>query len=244
MAGHSKWANIKHRKALTDKKRGAAFTRITRELMVSARLGGTDPSSNTRLRIAMNRARAANIPRDTMERAIKKGAGELQSDSYEEILYEAYAPGGVAVLTLALTDKKSRTTPEIKSIFTKFNFSMAEPGAVSRLFERKGQILGTLTGMAEDELMEVVLEAGALDLSVSSDDFEILTSPEDFSRVMETLEGRDLQIHESGVRLLPLPGTEIAVDAEKNAKILNGIEKLEDHDDVQAVYHNLLPVDE
>ncbi|MBE7438719.1 MAG: YebC/PmpR family DNA-binding transcriptional regulator [Spirochaetales bacterium] len=244
MAGHSKWANIKHRKALTDKKRGAAFTRITRELMVSARLGGTDPSSNTRLRIAMNRARAANIPRDTMERAIKKGAGELQADSYEEILYEAYAPGGVGVLTLALTDKKSRTTPEIKSILTKYNFSMAEPGAVSRLFERKGQMIGTRAGIAEDELMELALEAGALDLSVSGDDFEILTAPEDFSQVMEALEGKALRIDESGVRLLPLPGTEITVDLEKTPRILSGIEKLEDHDDVQAVYHNLLALDE
>lgn len=245
MAGHSKWANIKHRKEGVDKKRGTMFTKLSKELMVSAKLGGSDPASNARLRTAISKARGASMPRDTIERAIKKGAGELGGQTFEDLVFEIYAGGGVGIIVEVLTDNKKRTTPEIKSMITKQNASLAESGAVSRLFERKGQIILGKDVMGEDELMELVLEAGADDLRVEEEYYEVLTAPDDFSGVQEMISDKELESIESGIRLLPMEGTEIAVDnADQARKLLAFIEKLEDNDDVQNVYHNMSMSDE
>jgi YebC/PmpR family DNA-binding regulatory protein len=245
MAGHSKWANIKHRKEGADKKRGQIFTKASKELMVSARLGGADPASNSRLRIAISKARAANMPRDSIERAIKKGTGELGADTYEEVVYEVYAPGGVGIIVDALTDKKARTTPEIKNIINKNNATLAEPNAVSRLFDLRGYINVPADGIVENDLMELALEAGALDFKNDGGAYEIISAPEDYAAVSEALADREIQTSESGVRFLPTPGTEVPVaDVDQARKIMKLIDQLDDHDDVQNVYTNLdLPDD-
>lgn len=241
MAGHSKWANIKHRKEGADRKRGIAFTRISKEIMVASRLGGSDPASNARLRIAVSKARAVNMPRDTIERAIKKGAGELEGQTFEEITYEIYAPGGVGIIVEALTDKKSRTTPEIKSMVTKFHGNLAELNSVTRLFQRRGYLAIEATQIKEDELMELVLGAGAEDLRTEHGIFEVITPPESYAAVSEAVAEKSLQTIESGVSFLPLPGTEVEVnDPEMAAKNDKLIDALENHDDVQAVYHNMV----
>lgn len=240
MSGHSKWANIKHRKAGADKKRGSMFTKISKELMVSARLSGSDPSSNPRLRIAISKAKAANMPRDNIERAIKKGAGELEGQSFEEILYEVYAPGGVGFLVEALTDKKSRTTPEVKSLLTKHGANLAEANAVSRLFSRKGYIYLEGASLSEEELMEIVLEAGAEDLKSEEAGFEIITPPEKYAAVSEALNAANVETKVSGIRYLPLEGTEIKVEnAEHFSKLEKLLDALDDHDDIQEVSHNM-----
>lgn len=240
MAGHSKWANIKHRKAGVDKKRGLMFSKLSKELMVSARLGGTDEATNNRLRIAITKARSANMPRDTIERAIKKGAGETGSLDYEEFLYEAYAPGGIGVIIEGLSDKMARTTPEIKSILTKSKASLAESNAVKRLFNYNGYVSIQKQAISEEELMELVIDAGADDIKEDDDQFEIFTSLEDFVNVSEVISAKDLQVIESGLKYFPIEGTEIPVkNAQKAQKILNFIDKLEEHDDVQAVYTNM-----
>lgn len=245
MAGHSKWANIKHRKGAADKKRGMAFTKISRELMVSAREGGSDPAANSRLRIAISKARAVNMPNDTIDRAVKKGAGELEGISYEEVVYEMYAPGGIGVIVEALTDKKSRTTPEIKSLLNKHNWSLAEANAVSRLFERKGYISVDGDKATEEDLMEIVADAGADDLKSSDDFFEIICPPDMYSSVSEALSDRGIVSSESGIRFLPIEGTEVVLnDVEMADKILKVLDKLEENDDVQAVYNNMELSDE
>ncbi|HBS03469.1 MAG TPA: YebC/PmpR family DNA-binding transcriptional regulator [Leptospiraceae bacterium] len=249
MAGHSKWANIRHKKEGADKRRGIMFTKLSRELMVSARLGGSDPEMNPRLRIAISKARSANMPNDNIDRAIKKGAGELEGQIFEEVVYEIYAPGGVGLIVEALTDKKSRTTPEIKSMVHKHGANLAEANAVSRLFESRGQIIvpraqeeaGTLE---EDQVMEVALEAGAEDMKSDDDSFEILTTPDHYAQVAEAISNAAWQTSESGIRYLPMEGTEIQVDAEKARNIFDFLEKLEEHDDVQSVYHNMHLSDE
>lgn len=192
----------------------------------------------------MSKARAANMSIDTIERAVKKGAGELEGQVFEEVFYEIYAPGGVAVIVEALTDKKSRTTPEIKSILNKYGGSLAEANAVSRLFEKKGQILIARGAIGEDALMELAIEAGAEDVKADEDGFEVLTEPNDFAGVNEAITKAGVTIQESGIRYLPLDGTEVSVDAEKAAKAMKLIEIFEDHDDVQGVFHNMLMTDE
>ncbi len=240
MAGHSKWANIKHRKGAADKKRGMAFTKISRELMVSARLGGSDPGMNSKLRIAISKARAVNMPNDTIERAIKKGAGELEGQVFEEVMYEIYGPGGIGVIVEALTDKKSRTTPEIKSLLNKYNWSLAEANAVSRLFERKGYIAVETGLISEDDLMMLVADAGADDLRTGDEYYEIICNPEDYSAVSEAIEAKELKTTESDIRFIPMDGTEIVVDDLETAqKVMKVLDLLEENDDVQAVYNNM-----
>lgn len=240
MAGHSKWANIKHRKQGADKKRGQIFTKVSKEIMVAARLGGADPASNSRLRIAISKGRAANMPKDSIERAIKKGSGELGADTYEEVMYEVYAPGGVGIIVDALTDKKTRTTPEVKNIINKNNATLAEANAVSRLFQMRGYIHIDASAISEDDLMELALEAGADDVKSDADAHEIITAPEDYASVAEALSAKEIPTNQSGVRYLPLDGTEANVsDAEQARKIMKLIDQLEDHDDVQNVYTNL-----
>lgn len=240
MAGHSKWANIKHRKEGADKKRGKIFTKVSKELMVSARLGGADASSNSRLRIAISKARAANMPKDSIERAIKKGTGELGADTYEEVMYEVYAPGGVGILVDALTDKKTRTTPEIKNIINKNNAILAEANAVSRLFQLRGYINIPADAISEDEIMELALEAGAEDIKSDAESHEVITGYEDYAAVSEAFTEKEIETNESGVRFLPIEGTEVSVaDADQARKIMKLIDQLDDHEDVQNVFTNL-----
>ncbi|MCB1174951.1 MAG: YebC/PmpR family DNA-binding transcriptional regulator [Leptospiraceae bacterium] len=240
MAGHSKWANIKHRKAGADKKRGLMFSKCAKELMVSSRLGGMDPASNNRLRIAIAKARAVNMPRDTIERSIKKGAGELGSQNYEEFLYEVYAAGGIGMLVEGLTDKLSRTTPEIKSILNKANAALAESNAVKRLFHYQGYIAIDKGALDEENLMELVLDAGADDLRTDSEQYEIYTPIETYAQVSEALSDREIEFIESGLRFMPMEGTDVTVvDADQARKILALIDKLEEHEDVQSVYTNM-----
>lgn len=239
MAGHSKWANIKHRKESADKKKGRIFAKLSREIMVSARLGGPDPNANPRLRIAISKARASNMPAENIEKAIKKGIGELDNSNYEEVLYEAFAPGGVGILIEVMTDKKTRTTPEIKNILSKANASMSTPNSVSKFFERKGIIIINRNQIEENKLYEIAIENGAEDLKIEDDVYIIITDPKDFSNVSEAIQNQKISIEESGIKFIPIEGTEIQVDTEKAQKIFKLIETLENHDDVQAVYHNL-----
>jgi len=245
MSGHSKWSTIKHKKGAADAKRGKIFNRLSRELMISARLGGADIASNSRLRIAVSRARAANMPKDTIERAITKGAGGDDGQTLEEVRYEIFAPGGVGVIVEAMTDKKARTTPEIKSIVNKHGCNLAEPGAVSRLFQSRGYILVEKTAIGEEELMDLALEAGAEDMTQEDAYFEILSEPENFSEVAEALSAKSIPTEVSEVRYMPMDGTEVEAESlEKARKFIQLIELFEDHDDVQEVYHNMSISDE
>jgi len=239
MAGHSKWANIKHKKESVDKKRGQLFAKLSREIMIASKLGGPDPDANPRLRIAISKARASNMPSDNIEKAIKKGAGELEGQNYEEVLYEAFGPGGVGILIEVLTDKKTRTTPEIKSILNKAGANMSTPNSVLKFFERKGQIHIKKDVIEEEKIFEIAIENGAEDIKTEDDYYEIITDPKDFSQVNEAIQSLNIPIEESGIRFLPLEGTEVIVDVEKAQKNLKLIETLENHDDVQAVYHNM-----
>ncbi|MFN3603297.1 MAG: YebC/PmpR family DNA-binding transcriptional regulator [Leptonema sp. (in: bacteria)] len=239
MAGHSKWANIKHRKETADKRKGRIFAKLSREIMVSAKLGGSDPNANPRLRIAISKAKSFNMPSDNIEKAIKKGVGELQNSNYEEIIYEAFAPGGVGILIEVMTDKKTRTTPEIKSILTKANANMSTPNSVLKFFQRKGIITIPKNQIDENKLYEIAIENGAEDLKIEDDYYVIITDPKDFSNVNEAINNLKISIEESGIKFLPVEGTEVVIDVEKAKKTLKLIEDLENHDDVQAVYHNL-----
>ncbi len=239
MAGHSKWANIKHRKSAVDAKRGRIFHRLVREITVAAKLGGSDQEANPRLRIAVSKARSANMPIDTIDRAIKKGAGELEGIVYEEVRYEIFAPGGVGLIVDAMTDKKARTTPEIKAILNKYGANLADAGAVARLFEEKGSIVIERSAIGEDELMELVIEAGAEDMRAEADFYEVVTAPDSFSAVSEAIRDRGLATQVAEVRFVPIVGTEVAVDNEDRASaLMKLVDVFEDHDDVQAVYHN------
>jgi len=212
--------------------------------MVAARLGGSDVSANPRLRIAVTKARSANMTSDAIDRAVKKGAGELGEVQYEDVFYEIYAPGGVGIIVEAMTDKKSRTTPEIKSMLNRFGGSLAESNAVSRLFTQKGQILISKSAIAEDELMELAIEAGAEDVSTDDDGYEVLTAPADFASVNDAVVKAGIETQESAIKYLPLDGTEIPVDVDTVSKTMKLLEALEDHDDVQSVYHNMQLSDE
>lgn len=238
MSGHSKWATIKHKKAALDAKRGKAFTRLIRELTVAAKLGGSDADANPRLRVAINDAKAANMPKDTIERAVKKGAGELEGSQYEEITYEGYGPGGVAFMIDVMTDNTNRTTPEIRHIFEKYGGSFGSPGSVRFQFEQKGYIAIETSAVSEDKLMEIVLEAGADDLeSDDPDTFTVYTSIEAFQAVRDAIEKAGIEVVEARVGWLP--NTPVKVEDESHAKqTLKLAELFDDHDDVQNVWSN------
>ena len=237
MAGHSKWAGIKHKKAAVDAKRGKIFTKITKELTVAARLGGGDPASNPRLRVAIAHAKSVNMPNDNIDRAIKKGTGELPGVSYEEVTYEGYGVGGVAVMLEAMTDNKNRTVAEIRSIFTKAGGQLGENGCVSWMFDKKGFITIRKEEIGEDELMEIALEAGAEDVVASGDFYEITTPPEAFENVRSALEKKGVALESAEITMIPQ--STVSVEDESAAKkVLRLLETLEDHDDVQNVYAN------
>ena len=236
MAGHSKWANIKHRKAAQDAKRGKVFTKLIRELTVSARQGGGNPDDNPRLRTAVDKALSANMSRDTIDRAILRGAGDNENDNMEEVTYEGYGPSGVAVLAECLTDNKNRTVSEIRHAFTKQGGNLGTGGSVAYLFNRKGQII-LAPGASEEIIMEIALEAGAEDIICHDDQsIEILTDWMNMIAVKTALKNENIEIASADVTMLAATETELDKDAAE--KIIKLIDRLEDLDDVQNVYHN------
>lgn len=236
MAGHSKWANIKHRKAAQDAKRGKIFTKLIREITVAARMGGGVIEDNPRLRIAVDKALTQNMTKDTIERAIKRGAGGDDADDLEELTYEGYGPGGVAILIEAMTDNKNRTVAEIRHAFSKAGGNLGTDGSVAYLFTKRGEI-SLSRGVDEDAVMEAALEAGADDvLSLESGAFEVITTPETFSEVKSALEQAGLL--PENAELTMSPATKVDMDLELAEKVLRLIDHLEDLDDVQNVYSN------
>ena len=236
MAGHSKWANIQHRKKAVDAKRGKIFTRVNRELTVAAREGGSDPDANPRLRLAVQKANAANMPKDTIERTIKKATGELEGVSYEEIRYEGYPQGGVAEMIETLTDNRNRTVAEVRHAFSKHGGNLGTDGSVGYLFEKLG-VLNFAPGTDEDEVMEVALEAGADDVMAEEDgSIEVITTPEAFTDVVTAMEEAGLEPANSEVTMRA--STEVELDVDTGQKVLRFLDILEDLDDTQAVYSN------
>ncbi|MCI6476335.1 MAG: YebC/PmpR family DNA-binding transcriptional regulator [Mucispirillum sp.] len=236
MSGHSKWANIKHRKEAQDNKKGKIFTKIARELTVAAKIGGGDPASNSRLRLALDKARSANMPKDNVERAIKKGTGEGNDQVFEDITYEGYAPGGVGILVKTLTDNRNRTIMEVRTVITKRGGSMAEAGAVAWQFENKGIIEVPVTACSEDDIMNYALEAGAEDVITDGDVYSITTEPSEYENVKKHLEANNIKI--DFAELTMKPKTTIDVEGEAAKKLIALVEALEDLDDVQEVYGN------
>jgi len=235
MSGHSKWSTIKHKKGALDAKRGKLWTKLLKEIAVAARLGGSDIDANPRLRLAVDQAKAANMPKENYERAIKKGAGELDGVTYEEVLYEAYGPGGVAFLIEALTDNKNRTTPEVRSYFAKFGGDLGAQGSVGYLFSKQGQIV-LEGGISEEKIMEVALEAGADDVVHEDEVWIITTAPDAYIAVKEAVDAARLPLIES--KIIMAPSTETQLPDDKLKSFLKLIDMLEDNDDVQNVWHN------
>jgi YebC/PmpR family DNA-binding regulatory protein len=237
MAGHSKWANIKHRKSAEDAKRGKVFTKIIKEIIVAARIGGGDPGANPRLRGALLNARNSNVPKDNVERAIKKGTGELEGVQYEESTYEGYGPGGAAVLLESLTDNKNRTVADVRHVFNKYGGNLGENGCVAWMFQKRGWIAVAKKDVQEDALMAAALDAGAEDVREEDDDnYEIITAPEDFDAVKKALEDAGIPIGDAEVTMLPQSYVSLTgKDAELMLKLMDA---LDDSDDVQKVYTN------
>ena len=236
MAGHSKWANIKHRKAAQDKKRGKVWTKLIREVTVAAREGGGDPSANPRLRLAMDKAFSGNMPRDTVDRAIKRGAGAGEGEHYEEIRYEGYGPGGTAVMVDCMTDNRNRTAAEVRHAFSKHGGNLGTDGSVAYLFTKQG-VISFQPGADEDAIMEAALDAGAEDV-VTNDDgsVDVVTTPENFAAIREALNGAGLDTEVSEVTYNA--STQAGLDRDAAEKLLKLVDALEDLDDVQEVYHN------
>ncbi len=236
MSGHSKWSTIKRKKAAVDQKRGRIFSRLAKEITVAARLGGGDPSANPRLRAVLLVAKSNNMPSDNVERAIKKGTGELPGQTYDEVRYEGYAPGGVALIIDSMTDNKNRTVGEIRHILTKNGGSMAESGAVTWNFEQKGVIVISKEACPEDEMFEKAIEAGAEDVDTEGTEYRISTAPYDLHAVSEALQGMGLKV--DSAELTMEPKTTVKVEGKTAEHVLKLMEALEDHDDVQNVYAN------
>ena len=232
MAGHSKWAKVKHFKGAIDAKRGKIFAKLSKEISIAAKIAGGDPGMNPRLRMVLLKCRGANMPNDNIERAIKRGTGEGGAINYEDLTYEVYGPGGVAILVELSTDNRNRTAAEIRSILTKNGGSMASAGAVTRLFHRKGQIIVPRPAADEDTVMEVALEAGAEDFKAEPEGYEILTDPSHFEAVHKAIEARGIKPAAAEVTYLP------AMTAPGTDAVSRLLELLEDHDDVKEVYSN------
>jgi YebC/PmpR family DNA-binding regulatory protein len=242
MSGHSKWSTIKRKKGAADAKRGKVFTKIIKEIMVSARIGGGDINANPRLRSAVLAAKAENMPKDNIERAIKKGTGELEGVNYEELIYEGYGPGGVAMMLEVLTDNKNRTVADVRHVFSKHSGSLGEAGCVSWMFEKKGLVVIEKNGVDEDRLIEVALDAGALDVKDSDKEFEVTTDPANFDEVKRALEEAGFKSNYAEVTMVPQSTIRLTgKEAEQMVKLMEG---LEDSDDVQKVYANFDIADE
>ena len=236
MSGHSKWATIKRKKAATDAARGKVFTKIIKEITISARDGGGDPAGNPRLRLAIASAKASNMPQDNITRAIKKGTGELEGVHYEEITYEAYAPHGVAVMIECVTDNRNRTVAELRHMISKQNGNLGESGSVAWMFERKGVVTIARENHTEDELMEVVLDAGADDLKTEDEFFEVISSIENFEKVRKAIEDKKYKIESASLQ--QLAKQMVALDEKGAADIVRFLEAVEEHDDVQNIFSN------
>ncbi len=237
MSGHSKWSTIKRKKGANDAKRGKIFTRLIKEITVAARTGGGDPDGNPRLRSAIVAAKAENMPKDNISRAIKKGTGEIAGEVYEEILYEGYGPGGVAVLVECMTDNRNRTVADIRHYFSKSSGNLGESGCVAWMFEKKGLIQVDKEKYSEEEMMDLALEAGADDVLEEDSEYQILTVPEDFNDVRDSLEESGVEYIEAAISMIPKNMVEVT--EEKPARsLLKLLESLEDHDDVQNVHSN------
>lgn len=242
MAGHSHWAGIKHKKALIDNKRGKVWSKLSRAIIVAAKAGGGDPETNLRLRYAINDAKSVSMPKDNIERAIKKGTGELEGGTFDEILYEGYGPGGVAILCEILTDNRNRTAPEVRKIFEIAGGNLGATGCVAWMFERKGIIVIDGAQADEEKLFELALEAGAEDVKSIDGKFEVISSPDDFGNVQEALQQAEIETEMS--EITRIPNDTIDLDVETAKKVLRMVEKLDDHDDVQKVASNFNVPDE
>ena len=237
MSGHSKWAQIKRKKAATDVKRGKIFTKLIKEIITAARLGGGDPNSNARLRAAIEAAKAENMPKQNIERAIKKGTGELEGSYYEEVSYEGYGAGGIAILISALTDNRNRTVSEIRYLFNKYGGNLGETGCVSWMFEKKGVIAFAKNEIDEERLMELTVEAGAEDIKIEENEFEVITTPEEFDRIKQFFDKAGLKYERAEITMICKNVVKIT-DKNQAERILKLMDALEDHDDVQKVYAN------
>jgi YebC/PmpR family DNA-binding regulatory protein len=236
MSGHSKWHSIKHKKGALDAKRGKLFTKFIKEITVAARSGGGDPNGNARLRKAISDAKAGNMPNDTIDRAIRRGTGEEEGVNYEEITYEGYGPGGVALLIESVTDNRNRTVAEIRHIFSKNGGNLAAAGSVNWMFDKKGYIVVDKAAKAEDELFDVAIEAGADDLRDDEDNFEIITSPENFEKVVSAVKATGVEPQVAEVSMVPQ--NYVKLEGQDARQMLKLMEALEDHDDVQKVSAN------
>ena len=235
MSGHSKWATIKHKKAATDAKRGQLFTKLIKEITIAAR-GGGNPDTNPRLRVAIERGKESSMPADNIDRAVKKGTGELEGVSYEDVTLEGYGTSGVAIYIEAVSDNKNRTTSEVRTIFQKSGGNMAGAGSVSWIFDKKGYIVISKKTIEEDKLMGIVLDAGAEDMVVEDENYAVTTAPQDFLKVRKALEDKGIKMESSELDLIPK--NTIKVTGEEAKKILGLVEALEEHEDVQHVYAN------
>ena len=237
MSGHSKWSTIKRKKGANDAKRGKIFTKLIKEITVAAKMGGGDPDGNPRLRSAITAAKSENMPKDNIARAIKKGTGDLGGAVYEEILYEGYGPGGVAVLVETMTDNKNRTVADIRHFFAKSNGNLGESGCVGWMFDKRGVVVVEAEGVDEEELMDLAIEAGADDVVEDESTYQILTAPEDFSEVVDSLEKSGVTIVEASISMVPKNTVEVA-DEKPARALIRLLDNLEDHDDVQKVHAN------
>jgi len=242
MSGHSHWATIKHKKGATDAKRGKLFSKLSRAIIIAARHGGGDPTMNLKLRYAIDKARAVSMPKDNIERAIKRGTGDLEGQQFEELTYEGIGPGGVAVLVDVLTDNRNRTNGEVRKIFERHGGKMGSAGSVGYLFERKGVFSVPAAGLDEDTLMGIALDAGADDLKRAGDTFEITCDPSAFNQVKESLEKNNLA--PSVAEISQVPKSPRDVGPEAGVKVLRLMDAIDDNDDVQAVYSNVNVTDE
>ncbi len=237
MSGHSKWANIKHKKGRADAARGQVTTKISREITIAVRMGGPDPTGNMKLKLALSKAKANNIPKDNIQRAIQKGQGATDASNYEEITYEGYGPAGVAVMVSTLTDNRNRTAADVRHVFSKYGGNMGETGCVNWMFQRKGVFsIDGEAGYTEDDLMLVALEAGAEDVKSEDEGFEILSAPEDFDLVEKALAENNIEVMMSEIAMLPDTVAELA--EEDIVKVRKMVDALEELDDVQDVYMN------
>ena len=236
MSGHNKWSTIKHKKGAADAKRGKMFSKLIKEITIAARMGGGDVDGNPRLRTAVNTARTANMPKENIDRAIKRGTGELEGVTYEEITYEGYGPGGVAVIVEALTDNRNRTVAEVRHIFDKYNGNLGESGCVAWMFDKKGVIVVAAKGLTEDEVMELALEAGAQDVSSDGQTFEITTEPADFETVRKAVEDKQWKVELAETSMIPQ--TTVKLEGKKAEQMLKMMDALDDNDDMQKVFAN------
>lgn len=243
MSGHSKWSTIKRKKGAIDAKRGKIFTKLIKEITVAARMGGGDPSANPRLRAAILAAKTENMPKDNIERAIKKGTGSLEGATYEEILYEGYGPGGVAVLVETMTDNKNRTVADVRHYFSKSGGNLGESGCVGWMFDKKGVIVVEKGSIFEEELLTLALDAGAEDVVEEDSSFQVITAPDELEDVAEKLAAANLQYVEASVTMVPKNTVEVA-DEKTARSLVKLLENLEDHDDVQKVHANFDIADE